>query len=232
VIVELPDIPRWVEAHGIATSDAGWRRDWDGGFALGHDAARLAVIAGEPAVENVRRFGADVPEHVVLVELERERLVRVLEQDGRRVVKAILHTLPSPELLPDLEGGERLPAETSLVHVPPDVGDEIERARRTRDIWAAWVDERPVAFAYTPWRSGSWFDISVDTLGEARQLGLGTVVAVAMIRAERAAGREPVWGADEDNAASLRLAARLGFVATDAIWVAAPAGPSSRAEQT
>lgn len=224
MIVELPDIPRWVEAHGIATSDAGWRRDWAGGFALGHDAARLAVIAGEPAIEDVRRFASEVAGHAVLVELEREGVARALERDGRRVAKAILHTLPSPELLPDLEGAERLAAKAGLAHVPADVADEIERARGTRDVWAAWVDERPVAFAYAPWRSGAWFDISVDTLSEARQLGLGTIVAAAMIRAERAAGREPVWGADEDNAASLRLAARLGFVAMDAIWVAAPAG--------
>jgi hypothetical protein len=40
-----------------------------------------------------------------------------------------------------------------------------------------------------------------------------------MIRAERALGREPVWGAADGNHASLRLAARLGFVAVDALWV-------------
>ena len=43
-----------------------------------------------------------------------------------------------------------------------------------------------------------------------------------MIREERARGAEPVWGADEENHASLRLAARLGFVAVDEIWVCAP----------
>jgi hypothetical protein len=36
-----------------------------------------------------------------------------------------------------------------------------------------------------------------------------------------------VWGAIENNRPSLRLAARLGFVAVDEIWVCAPrsAGP-------
>jgi L-amino acid N-acyltransferase YncA len=56
----------------------------------------------------------------------------------------------------------------------------------------------------------------------ARQLGLGTLVAAAMIRDERARGREPVWGADEANIASLRLAKRLGFAPVDEIWVAPP----------
>jgi hypothetical protein len=54
----------------------------------------------------------------------------------------------------------------------------------------------------------------------ARQIGLATIVAAAMIRHERAAGREAVWGADEGNTASLGLAKRLGFVAVDEIWVA------------
>jgi L-amino acid N-acyltransferase YncA len=67
-----------------------------------------------------------------------------------------------------------------------------------------------------------WFDVSVDTIASARQLGLGTIVAAAMIRDERARGREPVWGADEQNAASLGLARRLGFRAADELWVAPP----------
>jgi hypothetical protein len=47
-------------------------------------------------------------------------------------------------------------------------------------------------------------------------------VAAALIRDERAQGREPVWGATEDNVASLRLARRLGFVATDELWLVTP----------
>jgi predicted GNAT family acetyltransferase len=89
-------------------------------------------------------------------------------------------------------------------------------------VWAAWVDGEPVSFAYAPWRSASYFDVSVDTLPGVRQLGLATTVAAAMIRDERARGREPVWGADEHNGASLRLAKRLGFEAVDEIWVVPP----------
>ena len=70
--------------------------------------------------------------------------------------------------------------------------------------------------------STRWFDVSVDTLPGARQLGLATIVAAALIRDERAHGREPVWGADEANHASLRLANRLGFVAVDELWVSPP----------
>src|SRR5207302_11354469 len=110
------------------------------------------------------------------------------------------------------------------VHVPAvlrrELPDELARARST--VWTVWVDHAPVSFAHAVWRSPVWFDISVDTLPRARQLGLATIVAAALIRAERAHGREPVWGADEGNLASRRLAKRLGFEPVDEIGVAAP----------
>ena len=82
------------------------------------------------------------------------------------------------------------------------------------------LDGLPVSFAYAPWRSARWFDISVETLAGARQLGLTRIVAAAMIQDERAQGREPVWSAGEGNHASLRLAHGLGFVQVDELWVA------------
>ena len=39
-MLELPDVPRWVEAHGIAGDPDGWRESLGSGFVLGHDAAR------------------------------------------------------------------------------------------------------------------------------------------------------------------------------------------------
>ena len=212
-MMELPDVPRWVEAHGIANDPAGWREELAGGFAVGHDAARLIVVAGDVTPEAVAPLAARP--HVILV--EREELALALK--GRRVERAILHTLPDPDALPDLEGASPL----GDTPVPPPLQDELAWARTRGTVWAAWVDGEPVSFAYAPWRSPAWFDVSVDTLPSARQLGLATVVAAAMIRDERAHGREPVWGADEGNLASLRLAKRLGFEAVDEIWVCAPA---------
>jgi hypothetical protein len=42
----------------------------------------------------------------------------------------------------------------------------------------------------------------------------------ALIHGERARGGEPVWGADEGNVASLRLAQRFAFAPVDELWVA------------
>ena len=213
MIAELPDEPRWVEAHGIAADPASWRRALGGGGAVGSERGRLAVVFGDADRAAVVALAGELPQYTLLVVTG--ELAAAL-REVRAVDRAILHTLPDPDALPDYEGATLLPADAPL---PPELADELRGAER---VWTAYVDGVPVAFAHAPWRSTRWFDISVDTVREARQLGLGTIVSAAMIRDERARGREPVWGADEDNIASLRLAQRLGFVAVDELWVASP----------
>ena len=206
--LDLPDLPRWVEAHGIAASGEGWREDG----AIGHDGAKLIVIYGDGDASAIARAH---PDHALLFPLE---LAPAVEHAARVVERGILHTLPDAASLPDFEGA------VPLVDIPPDLprelADELARARGT--VWTVWVDNAPVSFAHAVWHSARWFDIAVDTLPRARQLGLATIVTAALIRDERARGREPVWGADEGNAASLRLAKRLGFEPVDEIGVAAP----------
>jgi hypothetical protein len=222
--LELPDVPRWLEAHGIAADPASWRRALGDGFALGSDAAQLIVIAGDADPAATGELARAYPDHTLLVELEREPLARAT---GRDVVRAVLHTLGADGDAPDFADGGldvdaaiALPDDAALDHLPAPLAAELARVRGRRTIWTAIVDSVAVSFAYAPWRSARWFDVSIDTLPEARQLGLGRLVAAAMIRDERALGRAPVWGADEDNLASLRLARALGFVAVDALWVA------------
>jgi len=209
--VTLPDTPRWVEANGIAADPTHWREELGRGHALGHDAAKLIVIVGEPDARALAALVARCPQHVLLVE---DPAIA-----PRPAQRAILHTLPDPDALPESEGAVPLPLDAPL---PESLAGELGWARARATIWTTYVDGEPASFAYAPWRSATLFDVSVDTLPAARQLGLATITAAAMIRDERAQGREPVWGADEGNAGSLRLAARLGFVATDEIWVCAP----------
>lgn len=200
----LPDLPRWVEANGIADEAGSWRRELGAGFAVGSDRAKLIALAGEIDVVAARILAAEYPQHVVLAESPFDI--------GRQHSRAILHTLDGDP--PDLEGATLLPADADLTHVP--FAAELAGHR----VWTVYVDELPVAFAYAAWRTPTYFDVSVDTLPGARQLGLGTIVAAALIADERP--RAPVWGADEDNAASLRLAARLGFAPVDELWVLPP----------
>jgi hypothetical protein len=209
-MIELPDVPRWVEAHGIAADPEHWRTPLGGGFALGHDPAKLIVVAGSPDLDALASLARSYPQHTILLE-EPKSVDRATE-------RAILHTLPDPETLPELEGAVVLDDATPL---PDPLAEELTWAKRRGPVFTVFLDGRPAAFAYAPWRSPKLFDVSVDTVIGARQLGLATIVAAAMIRHERAQGREPVWGADEGNVASIRLAQRLGFVAVDEIWVAA-----------
>lgn len=169
-----------------------------------------------------RRSPARPARHALLFAIERDDLAAAMRAVGRPVERAILHVLRDPTRLPELDGAVPLPADAALDAVPPPLAAELAWARRRGPVWCAYVDGAPASFAYAPWRSPAWFDVSVDTLASARQLGLATVVASAMIRDERARGREPVWGADEDNAASRGLAGRLGFEPVDEIWVSAP----------
>ncbi|HET9625486.1 MAG TPA: hypothetical protein VFP84_29165, partial [Kofleriaceae bacterium] len=203
LVAELPDEPRWLEAHGLAADPASWRHPLGAGLALGNDAAGLIVIVGDADPTVLAALARARPAHTLLVAIEREDLARAT---GRGVVRARLHTLPADALdaLPDLEGAVALPADAALDHVPPALAAELGHARAHRTIWTAFVDGAPVSFAYAPWRSARWFDVSVDTLAGARQLGLGRLVAIAMIRDEVAHGRAPVWGANDDNIASLR----------------------------
>jgi len=224
--LELPDVPRWIEAHGIAADPDGWRRELAGGFAVGSDRARLIVVAGSAGAAAVAALARELPHHTLLLAIERTDLAVAT---GRRVERALLHALPGSGLLDvavaggglDAAAAVMLPPEASLAHLPVGLAEELEATRRHRPIWTVFLDGAPVSFAYAPWRSARWFDVSVDTLPEARQLGLGRLVAAAMIRDEQALGRAPVWGADESNAASLRLARGLGFVQVDELWVAA-----------
>lgn len=215
-MIEVPDEPRWVEARAMLQGGAPVTPAGRGWLVRDED-ERLSAAVGDVDAAEVARLAR--PE-TLLCAIERDDVARALAARGWQAERAILHTLPDPGALPDDEGAALLPPDLSLDHLPAELAAELALARRDGiPIHAVWVDGVPVSFAYAPWRTERWFDIGVDTAPGARQLGLATRAAAAMIRAERAAGREPVWGAAESNLASLRLAARLGFVAVDALWL-------------
>jgi hypothetical protein len=223
---QLADEPRWVEANGIAASGEGWRvAIGERGVAFGHDGMRLIALAGVAAEIGTDAALAPIvaahADHALVFPLE---LAPAIAQLGRRPLRAVIHTLRDASTLPDDAGATILADDARLDHVPAPLADELAIARRLgRPVWTVYVDRAPATFAYASWRTTRWFDVSVETLVSARQLGLATSAAAALIRAERADGREPVWGADADNLSSLALARRLGFAAIDELGVAAGA---------
>src|SRR5262249_28858715 len=89
--LELPDEPRWIEAHGIAADPASWRRELGGGFAVGNDRARLIVIAGDADAAQLATLAREQAQHTLLVASERRDLAAAT---GRSIERALLHTLP------------------------------------------------------------------------------------------------------------------------------------------
>ena len=107
----------------------------------------------------------------------------------------------------------------SLAHLPGELRQELESARGRSPLAVGFVDGPAVSFACAPWQTETLFDLSIDTLEPHRGRGLAAAAAALLIDRLSRTGRQPVWGALEDNGPSLRLAARLGFVPVDRLFV-------------
>ena len=76
----------------------------------------------------------------------------------------------------------------------------------------AVVEGRLVALAHTNAVTALYGDIGVVTDEPWRGMGFASSVASIVARRIQERGRTPVWSAGEGNAASLRVAAKLGFM--------------------
>jgi GNAT superfamily N-acetyltransferase len=74
------------------------------------------------------------------------------------------------------------------------------------------VDRRLVAIAMVGALTARHADVGVATLEPYRRQGLSTAAASLVARWAQESGRVPIWSTGEDNVASLRVAAKLGFV--------------------
>ncbi len=242
----IADQPRWLEAHGLLADPtasceqleptlAPIKTNLDGptlqpgAWLLRHDAAGLAVVVGEPSAA---AWTSVLHQHCSLAILFDDgypALTTAAQTIGRNVVGVSFALLD--DAMPAHDGATILHAEESLDHVEPVLRAELARVRHDRTIWTVRVDDQPVSFAYAGWRSPTWFDVSVDTLREFRQLGLATSVAAALVHDEMSQGRQAVWGASDDNIASQRLAAKLGFAPHSRAAMVAPQVVPSHAPQ-
>ncbi len=223
----LPDLPRWVELRSTLLAGRG--------EVLGLSLRPLACAVVDPsfgAVEVVGRPPVDAlgeaaalagPNVSILATAEnREWVATALPE--LRVERAILHVLGSEPRLPEVAPGwaRHLAAEevAALVDLPDALRQELTGVEAAGiRIAAALFDGAPVAFCYAGSETESLWDISIDTLEPWRRRGFaGRAVAFEVARF-RGAGKRPVWGAVESNAASRGLAAKLGFAPTDEVWL-------------
>ena len=140
---------------------------------------------------------------------------------------ATLHRLGDTPHFPDVpEGMVRLLSRSevaSLTGLPPNLKSGLETGVRRSPMAATIVDGSPVSFCYAGSATETLWDISIDTLEDHRRRGYAALCVAHMVDHMRGQGEEPVWGAEESNLPSLRLAAHLGFVPADRVVVFQPA---------
>jgi GNAT superfamily N-acetyltransferase len=85
--------------------------------------------------------------------------------------------------------------------------------------WGAFVGERLASVAGTFFAGAEYEEVGVATEPDFRCQGLNTACAAALCRDIRARDRRPSWSTSADNAASRRVAEKLGFVQQRTDWL-------------
>jgi len=137
------------------------------------------------------------------------------------VWERIVAVLPASAVLPAPRPEVRrlTPADTALLDALPDDVAWIHEtwgsagaALVAGAVHAAVVDGAVVSAAVAFYQGLAHEDLGVVTTAEHRGRGLSTACAAALVADVRARGRIPTWTTSPDNAASLAVARRLGFV--------------------
>jgi RimJ/RimL family protein N-acetyltransferase len=144
---------------------------------------------------------------------------------GWRREGATIYTLPEEGWLtspPDVRDAEIWfldDVEARLAHVPGRLRRELLDASAWSPIAAVFIAGRGVSFCYASAETTSLWDVSIDTLEEFRGRGLAAHAVHHMAGYMALRRKRPVWGAEDSNAASRRLAEKLGFLPVDRLVV-------------
>lgn len=221
----VPDLPRWLESRGMLLSGSCELFGSDrAGFVVRSSDDRLISSIGRPAPAAIEEATASLegPWTFICQTTDAVRFARELR--GWTLEGAVLHMQPrganvtARPVEAKIEQLKSIP-ERLLDRLPPHLRRELPLAARRRPVVTATIDRRPAAFCYSLLETETLWDVSVETLREFRRRGLAEACAARLIKTQRAAGKEPVWGAVESNAASIRLAEKLGFAPVDRLAV-------------
>lgn len=149
---------------------------------------------------------------------------------GWTATRATLHVLGDAPHLPSLAEGEVEPLGTQDLRaswvegIPENLRSFLEDAVVDAEAPAVVALEggRPVSFCVASDQTEGLWDVSIDTLEGHRRRGHAARCVSWMVDEMRRRGKEPVWAAEETNAPSMRLAARLGFVPVDGLVLFRP----------
>jgi GNAT superfamily N-acetyltransferase len=231
----LPDLPRWVETRGMLLSGRcellGPPGPGPADFLVRGTDFGLYCVAGCPDLSPLAPALARHGGRAVLCLPETGEAV-AREVPGWSASRAVLHAHPDPETVSEPAGaaGRRVgllsPRDRdtgALDHVSEPLKSELATALGFAHVAAAFDGDRPVSFCYAASETETLWDISIDTLEPWRGRGLARACCELLISHMAGHGKSPVWGAMEQNTASMKMAERLGFRPVDALTVFEPA---------
>jgi GNAT superfamily N-acetyltransferase len=223
VIALIADEPRWVEIRSLLLSGRARvevASTIPPAFVVVRPDIGQGGVIGRPPHRIIQAMAADADE--ILVEPEHAEWV-AQALPGWTFELAMLHVLGGAPRLPHVAPGlvRRISRDelAGWSEIPGDLREELHEAEAETPIFAAFAGERPAAFCHAGAVTESLWDVSIDTLEPFRRQGYAVRCAAFVIEHMRAVGREPVWGSLVSNVASVRLAAKLGFVPVDTIFV-------------
>lgn len=180
---------------------------------------KLAAVVGQPDLELIREIAQRATE-ILAVPENADWVTRALPNWTSEL--ATLHRLSDPNpLLDSASESVRLlePGEVQSIR-DRTLREELEIATCTgTTIATTLLADQPVAFCYAGAITETLWDVAIDTLPSYRRRGYATQCFHYLARLMAQNGKQPVWGATESNQASTRLAAKLGFMAIDSLFV-------------
>ena len=232
----LPDIPRWLYVRSMLLSGRcevfglaeGGPEPQFVALELEESEDRAVCVVGRPPADAIReaaRRNRDGGELLTTPE-EASHILGALPD--WTAARATLHLLGDASRLPRIAGGEVRPFGASDLatvadDLPEGLRSELEVAlTRGAPAVATLADGRPVSFCYAADETEGLWDISIDTLERYRRQGYAARCVSYMVDEMQRRGKEPVWAAEEINAPSMRLAAKLGFVPVDGLLLCRP----------
>ena len=235
----LPDIPRYVETRSMLLSGSCEVL----GLEQGRGGSELSFVAREleGGEEQMIYVVGRPPSEVIREAARRNRnrgMILSTPENASHVqgalpnwisTRATLHLLGDATRLPKPAGDEvksfgASDLDAASDGLPEDLLSFLEDVLdRGTPVAAALAGQRPVSFCCVSDETETLWDISIDTLEEYRRQGHAGRCVSWMVAEMRERGKEPVWGAEETNPPSMRLAAKLGFVPMDELILFRPA---------
>ena len=234
----LPDVPRWLYARSMLLSGRcevlGLEETLSGPSFVARELEeredRWYCVVGRPSEEAVREAARRNRNSGEILATQEGTPLVVGALPDWMATRVIVHLLGDASRLPRFAEQEVKPfgapdLDAASDDLPEELRSYLESAvgRRKARVAASLADGRAVSFCCAEDETEGLWDIAIETLEGNRRRGHAARCVSWMVAEMRRRGKEPVWAAEETNPASLRLAAKLGFVPVDELMLFQPA---------